>query len=64
MGKGKKKSRRKARTKARHFGDNPKIRHSHKEHTGYNPKEPWEAAYRKKKFLKRIENSIREFVVG
>ena len=62
MGKAKKRSRRKARTKAHHFGDNPKIRHSHGEHTKTNKNEPWERNYQRRKFLKRIENSIREFV--
>jgi hypothetical protein len=28
------------------FGDNPKIRHSHGEHTHFNPNEPWEVRYR------------------
>ena len=41
--------RRKKRTRARHFGDNPKIRHSHGEHKRYAKKEPWERAYRKQK---------------
>ena len=41
-----KKRRRKRRTKARHFGDDPKIRHSRGEHTSFNINQPWERHYR------------------
>jgi hypothetical protein len=34
------------RTRARHFGDNPRIRHSHREHISFNIQEPWERYYR------------------
>ena len=41
--------RRKKRSRARHFGDNPKIRHSHGEHKRVSKSEPWERAYQKRK---------------
>lgn len=44
---------RKKRTKAKYFGDNPKIRHSHGEHTTSSKSEPWEKAYRKRKLKKK-----------
>jgi len=44
-----KKRRRKRRTKARHFGDDPSIRHSHGEHTQTNLRQPWERSYRRRK---------------
>lgn len=43
------------RTRARHYGDNPKIRRTHGERK-YNPSQPWERAYRKRKRkLKRLK---------
>jgi len=35
----------KYRPRARDFGDNPKIRHSHREHKQTNLKEPWEVEH-------------------
>ena len=43
------KKRKAKRSKAKDFGDNPKIRHSHGEHKRYAKAEPWEKAYRKRK---------------
>jgi len=37
-----KKKARVRRIRAEHFGDNPKIRHSHREHTNTNLAEPYE----------------------
>lgn len=39
--------------RARDFGDDPNIRHSHGEHTKHNPNEPWERRYQKKKRQKK-----------
>jgi hypothetical protein len=49
---------RKKRTRAKHFGDNPKIRHSHGEHKRYAKKEPWERAYRKQK--RKLVSALRK----
>ena len=65
MAKRKKKSKRKKRTKrkkkrrlrARDFGDNPKIRHSYREHTTINLNEPWERYYWKIKRLKKLSKA-------
>jgi hypothetical protein len=33
------------RMKARDYGDNPKVRHSHREHERIDVREPWERQY-------------------
>lgn len=38
-------ARKKRRTKARDFGDNPHVRRSHGEAEQINPREPWERQY-------------------
>jgi len=36
------------RTRTRHFGDNPRVRHSHRESSRINWAEPWERSYAKR----------------
>jgi hypothetical protein len=55
MGK-KKTQKRSRRLRAKDFGDNPKIRHSHGEHTHFNPNEPWEVRYRREK--RRLQREL------
>jgi len=63
MAKRKKKSRKKRKAKkrrklkAKDFGDNPKIRHSYREHTTINLNEPWERYYWKIKRLKKLSKA-------
>ena len=40
---------RKRRMRTEDFGDDPKIRHSHGEHTQTSQAEPWEQAYFRRK---------------
>lgn len=61
----------KRRTRARHFGDDPRVRRSHGEHKRINPKQRWERQYagiRKKSarvspHLRRVPHSTRRIRV-
>ena len=52
------KKRRIKRTRAAHFGDDPKIRHSHGEHKRYAKSEPWERAYQKQK--RKLKSALKK----
>jgi len=49
------------RTKARQFGDNPRVRHSHREHKRINMAEPWERRHAGiKKARARVSSHMRK----
>jgi hypothetical protein len=47
------------RTRARHFGDNPRVRHSFREHQNINLDEPWERRYAG---IKKTSSRVRGYV--